>query len=306
MDYASFSEKLAAVSAINIVPFHCETKDINWEGLEENINFLIKHGLKVIVSNGNTGEFYGLPLAEAKEVTKKVVEIVDGRATVIAGIGYSVGTAIELGKAAQRDGADGVMIHQPIHPYITEDGAVDYFKNIINELDIPSVIYFKNPNLSDDVIHRLAPLEKFAGVKYAINDLQRLTKAIRQTPKSSNIAWICGTAEKWAPFFHHSGTVGFTSGLVNVNPEKSLVLFDALQEGDQQLVWDIWEEILPFENLRAKYNDGNNVVVIKEAMEQLGLTAGITREPVGPLHENDKKELFTILNKWSKISKTQA
>lgn len=298
MDYAQFSKRFSTISAINILPFYPESKAINWNGLDENIEFLIRHGVEVVVPNGNTGEFYALGIEEAKQVTKRVTEIVDRRATVVAGVGYSVETAIELGLAAQEAGADCVMIHQPIHPYITEDGAVEYFRKIIDALDIPSIIYFKDPNLSDNVIKRLAPLKKLVGVKYSVNDVQRVTKLIRDVPKEYHIAWICGTAEKWAPFYFLSGASGFTSGLVNVFPKKSFMLLDAMKQVDQERVWKIWEDILPFEDLRGMHNNGNNVVVIKEAMEQLGLTAGVTREPVEPLTAADKALLQELLNKW--------
>lgn len=298
MNYANFSKKFSTISAINMLPFEKDTKAINWTGLEENIEFLLQNKMEVLVPNGNTGEFYALTVAEAKEATNKVVELVAGRATVMAGIGYAVDTAIELGKAAQEAGADCVMIHQPIHPYITSRGAVTYFKTIIEALDIPSIIYFKDPHLSDEVLQELAPLEKLVGVKYAINDLPRFAKLVLEVPKEHNIAWICGTAEKWAPFFFNAGAVGFTSGLVNVYPKKSLELLDALRQGNQETVWKVWNEVLPFEDLRAKYNNGNNVVVIKEAMEQLGLTAGVTREPVDPLKEEDKREVAELLESW--------
>ena len=298
MDYANLSKKFSTISAINMLPFDKETKAINWTGLEENIDFLLRNNMEIIVPNGNTGEFYALTIAEAKEVTEKVVELVDGRATVVAGVGYAVDTAIELGKAAQEAGADCVMIHQPIHPYITSRGAVTYFKSIIEALDIPSIVYFKDPNLSDEVLKELAPLEKLVGVKYAVNNLPRFAKLVQEVPAEHNIAWVCGTAEKWAPFFYNAGAVGFTSGLVNIYPQKSLEMLAALREGDQETVWRTWEEVLPFEDLRAKYNNGNNVVVIKEAMEQLGLTAGVTREPVDPLDDNDKQEVAALLESW--------
>ncbi|MFC7687084.1 dihydrodipicolinate synthase family protein [Ureibacillus sp. GCM10028918] len=304
MGYSNLTKKFSTISAINIVPFKNETKEIDWKGLEDNIQFLLKNKLEVIVPNGNTGEFYSLTFEEANSITKEVVRLVDGRATVVAGVGYAVDTAIEMGKVAQKAGADCVMIHQPIHPYVTEKGAIEYFRNIIEALDIPSIIYFKDPNLSDNVLKELAPMEKLVGVKYAINDLPRFAKLVRQVPKKHNIAWICGTAEKWAPFFFNAGSVGFTSGLVNLYPEKSVELLTALREDNKEIVWKAWSEILPFENLRAKNNNGNNVVVIKEAMELLGLTAGITREPVAPLGENDKKELSDILKSWKLTSES--
>ena len=110
MDYAAFSKKLETISAINITPFDKQTRRIDWEGLEANIEFLLANGAEVIVPCGNTGEFYALTLEEAKEVTRRVVEIVNDRAIVMAGIGYSVDTAVELGKYAQKVGAHCVMI----------------------------------------------------------------------------------------------------------------------------------------------------------------------------------------------------
>lgn len=298
MNYREFRKKFETICAISITPFYQDTKEIDWAGVEENINFLIDNGVEVIVPCGNTSEFYALTLDEAKEEMRRVVEIVNGRALVLAGIGYAVPTAIELGRYAQEVGADAVMIHQPIHPYITSRGAVSYFTSIIEALDIPSVIYWKDANLSDDVLKELAPLEKFVAVKYAINDLPRFTKIVREVPKEHHVTWVCGTAEKWAPYYFHVGAKGFTSGLINLYPQKSFEMLHALQNGDQDTVWKVWAETLPFENLRAKYNNGNNVVVVKEAMNQLGLTAGLTREPVDPLDEKDQAEVTSILRGW--------
>lgn len=298
MNYKDFGRHFETICAINITPFHPDTLQIHWDALADNVRFLIDHGVNVIVPCGNTGEFYGLTLEEAKAVTKRVVEIVEHRAIVVAGIGYSVATAIELGSYAQEVGADCVLIHQPHHPYITNDGAVSYYKKIIDALDIPSVIYFKDPNLSDDVLFQLATLEKLIAVKYAINDLPRFAQIVRDVPKEHSITWICGTAEKWAPFYWSAGARGFTSGLINVAPEKSFAMLNALKAGDEEASWRVWQEILPFENLRAKHNNGNNVVVVKEAIEQMGLQAGPTREPCAPLNEGDRVALSMILDNW--------
>ncbi|MDF2724730.1 MAG: dihydrodipicolinate synthase [Paenibacillus sp.] len=301
-NYAELSTQLETISAISMTPFYPGTKAIDWDGLEQNIHFLLGHGVKVIVPCGNTSEFYALTLEEAKAQVKRVVDIVGGRALVVAGIGYAADTAIELGAYAQEAGADAVMIHQPIHPYITNRGAISYYTKIMDALDMPTIIYFKDANLSDDVLKELAPLEKLVAVKYAINDLQRFTKLVRDVPKEHGVTWICGTAEKWAPFFYHSGAKGFTSGLVNLYPQKSFEMLAALQRGDQETVWKAWEETLPFENLRAKYNSGNNVVVVKEAMNQLGLSAGVTREPVDPLDDHDRAEVIKILKGWGLLA----
>ncbi|PZE21051.1 dihydrodipicolinate synthase family protein [Paenibacillus xerothermodurans] len=305
MNYAEFSKKLETITAINITPFDEVTREIDWEGLEQNIEYLVANGAEVIVPCGNTSEFYALTLDEAKAETKRVVEIVNKRAIVMAGVGYSADTAIELGRHAQEVGADCVMIHQPIHPYITTPGAISYYRKVIEALDIPSILYLKDPQVSDDILMTLGALEKCVGVKYAINDLPRFSTTIGNVPKEYNIAWICGTAEKWAPYFYNAGARGFTSGLMNVYPEKSKQMLSALQAGDWDKVWNVWAEVLPFENLRARYNAGNNVVIVKEAMEQLGLRAGVPREPVDPLNQAEKQEVSAMLQKWGKLAVLQ-
>lgn len=298
MNYVDFGKKLETISGITVTPFHEETKEVDWEGVKENVEFLIANGIEVIVPCGNTSEFYSLTLKEAKEEISKTVEYTAGKSTVIAGVGYSADTAIELGNHAKEAGADGIMIHMPIHPYITNNGAVEYFKKIIEAVDLPSIIYFKDSNLSDDVILELASLERLVGVKYAINDLPRFTATVQAMNPAHHVTLICGTAEKWAPFFYYAGAKGFTSGLVNLYPKKSLELLSALELDEKDKVWRIWHEILPFENLRAKYSSGNNVVVVKEAMEQLGLRAGVTREPVGPLNTQDKQAVEKLIQEW--------
>lgn len=298
MNYSQLSKNLETICAISMTPFKKEDKKIDWGGVEENANFLVENGIKVITLCGNTSEFYALTIDEAKKEISKVVEVVNGRAMVVAGIGYSVETAIEMGKHAKEAGADAVMIHMPVHPFINESGATSYFKEIIEAIKLPSIIYFKNPNISDSVLKELIKLDKLIGVKYAINDLPRFAKLLKEVPQDCNVTWVCGTAEKWAPFFFNAGAKGYTSGLVNLYPQKSFELLKAMEQGDSEIVWDIWNKLLPFENMRAKYNDGINVAALKEAMNLIGFNGGVTRPPVDSLDQEDKDEVARILTDW--------
>ncbi|MFZ4451211.1 dihydrodipicolinate synthase family protein [Salibacterium aidingense] len=297
METKTAAEKLKTISAINITPFHPD-HSIDWEALKRNVDYLLDKHLEVIVPCGNTGEFYSLTVEEAKEENRKVTEWVSGRATVIAGIGYSVDTAVEMGLDAKEAGADAVLIHMPIHPYMNEGGTAAYFRNIMEAIDMPAVIYFKNPALGDAVLKELTPLPQLAGVKYAINDLPRFTKIVRETPEDHGVTWVCGTAEKWAPYFWAAGAEGFTSGLVNLYPEISFELLQALRQGNWQRTWELWHTMVPFEDLRARHNAGNNVVVIKEALQMLGFPAGPTREPVSALSAEENQEVADLLEDW--------
>ena len=63
----------------------------------------------------------------------------------------------------------------------------------------------------------------------------------------------------------------------------------------------VWKEVAPLEKLRASHHSGNNVTVIKEAMNLLDLPGGYVRESVGELNEAGREELVRILRTWNKI-----
>jgi 4-hydroxy-tetrahydrodipicolinate synthase len=291
-------EKLKNVHAVNVTPFR-EDGTIDYEGLEENVRFLLDNGAEVIVPCGNTGEFYALTVEEAQAVARFVVEIVDGRVTVLSGVGHDLKTAQEMALSAQDAGADAVMIHQPAHPYLMAEGLIRYYTRIARGLHIGVALYVRHPAIDRDVLDRVTALDNVVAVKYAINDLPTFATIAQSVDHP--VAWVCGTAESWAPFFFAAGAEGFTSGLVNIAPERSLAMLAALRRGDRRSVMAVWKEVAPLEKLRASHHSGNNVTVIKEAMNLLGLPGGYVREPVGKLNEADRQELVRILKTWNKI-----
>jgi 4-hydroxy-tetrahydrodipicolinate synthase len=156
----------------------------------------------------------------------------------------------------------------------------------------------RHPAIDGDVLDHVTALDNVVAVKYAINDLPTFATIAQSVDHP--VAWVCGTAEMWAPLFA-AGAEGFTSGLVNVAPEKSLAMLAALRQGDRRSVMAVWKEVAPLEKLRASHHSGNNVTVMQEAMNLLGLPGGHVREPVGELKVADRQELVRILKTWNKI-----
>ncbi len=300
MDYADLAGRLRTVHAINVTPFR-EDGGVDYASLEKNVEFLVAHGLEVIVPCGNTGEFYSLNMEEAKAVTRFVAEKVDGRSKVLAGIGYDTKTAGQMASFAQDVGADAVMIHQPVHPYVTPKGLVRYYTEIAQGVEIGVVLYVRHQAIDREVLDRVTALENVLAVKYAINDLPSFGGLVQSI--DNPVVWICGTAEMWAPFFFAVGAEGFTSGLVNIAPEMSLKMLEGLKGGDRKSVQAVWREAAPLERLRAKDHSGYNVAVIKEGMELLGLAPGRMREPSSGLDETDRQELVRILRGWGKLDR---
>jgi 4-hydroxy-tetrahydrodipicolinate synthase len=94
------------------------------------------------------------------------------------------------------------------------------------------------------------------------------------------------------------GARGFTSGLVNVSPEISLRMRDALRSGDQAAAMRVWDLIKPFEDLRGADSSANNVSVVKEALEQLGLCRRDVRAPSSVLSPADRENVAASLAAW--------
>ena len=105
-----------------------------------------------------------------------------------------------------------------------------------------------------------------------------LAECLRAT-KGHPAVWVCGLAEGWAAPFYALGTRGFTSGLVNVDPKRSLAIWTALEAGDFAAAKRLVDAIAPFEAMRTKFNNGANVTVVKEAMMLLGRAVGPVRTP---------------------------
>src|SRR5699024_3846658 len=123
-----------------------------------------------IVPCGNTGEFYSLSLKECELVTKVVLDELDESVSGLVGVGYNLETAIKQSKFAEGNGADGVMIHQPIHPHITEQGLIDYYNQIAESVNIGVVLYVKSNDLSIEGFRELSRVKNIVGIKYSVKD----------------------------------------------------------------------------------------------------------------------------------------
>jgi 4-hydroxy-tetrahydrodipicolinate synthase len=255
-------------------------------------------GIHNIVAAGNTGEFYALTPQEISRVHEAAVCGVAGKAPVTAAVGRSLREAVGMAKDAAAIGASAVMSHQPVDPFAAPAAQIDYFCNLADASPLPLVAYVRADGFSVDDMVRLAGHGNVAGIKFATTDLMLLSRSIAAADPAGAL-FVCGLAESWAPSFTAAGARGFTSGLVNVAPELSLAVHDALAKGDFDSARAIVNRLEPFERMRTKYRNGANVTVVKEAVSYSGLNVGPVRVPGLPmLDQNDREDLFTLLRDW--------
>jgi 4-hydroxy-tetrahydrodipicolinate synthase len=154
-----------------ITPF--QDGEVDFETLEELVQFQIEHGIDAIVPVGTTGESPTLSYAEHKKVIERVVKAAAGKVPVIAGTGSnSTAEAIELTEFAKKAGADATLQVCPYYNKPTQEGFYQHFKAIAEEVDLPMVLYNIpgrcGAGLTSQTVARLAELENVVAIKEAM------------------------------------------------------------------------------------------------------------------------------------------
>lgn len=292
------SEALRSVVAITVTPFDADGR-IAEDAYAAVVARMVSAGIHAITPNGNTSEFYSLSPDELARALAVTVKAVDGRATVIAGVGHDVGRAVAMTREAAAAGAQAVMVHQPVHPYQSQDGWVAYHRAIAAAApDLGVVCYLRNPLITPGAIAALADAcPNVIGVKYAVPDAFALHAAVEAA--ADRLVWVCGLAETWAPFHWLTGARGFTSGLANIAPALSIALLGHLRAGRLDEAMAVWRVVKPIEDARARHGNADNVSVVKEALAQLGLCGRAVRPPITELPAEGRQEVAEILRGWA-------
>ncbi|WP_406434418.1 dihydrodipicolinate synthase family protein [Streptomyces sp. NBC_00631] len=302
MSSAAFETQRAALAdvvAIPVTPF-AEDGGVDQDAHRALLRRLLDGGVRTLTPNGNTGEFYALAPQERQLVTEATLDEAGGRAVVLVGVGHDIATAVAAARHAREHGAQMVMVHQPVHPYVSQSGWVDYHRAIAASVpELGVVPYVRNAQLPGARLAELADAcPNVIGVKYAVPDAAKFA-AFTRDAGLDRFVWVAGLAEPYAPSYFSAGATGFTSGLVNVAPAVSLNMIEALRSGDYPAAMKVWEQIRRFEELRAANGSADNVTVVKEALASLGLCRRDVRPPSRQLPEAERAEVAAIAAGWS-------
>ena len=286
--------RLTGISGILVTPYY-GGGDIAPGRLAPIIDRALGAGVHLPVVNGNTGEFYALTTDEACTMVREVVAMVGGRAPVLAGVGRGIRDACRLARASSDAGAAALMVHQPPDPFVAPRGTVDYVRAVHDASDgLPIMLYLRNDAIGTGGIAALCALPGVVGVKWATPNPLRLAEA--RAACDPSITWVGGLAEVWAPPFYAVGARGFTSGLINVWPERSIAIHAALEASDYGRARELIAGMRVFEDIRAEELSGTNVTTVKAALQALGRDCGPTRPPSAwPLSENQQGRMMQFL-----------
>jgi 4-hydroxy-tetrahydrodipicolinate synthase len=281
-----------------ITPF--QDGQIDFETLEELIEFQVEGGIDGIVPVGTTGESPTLSYEEHKKVIETVVKVVDGRVPVIAGAGAnSTAEAIELTTFAKKVGADATLQVGPYYNKPMQEGFYQHFKAIAEEVDLPIVLYNIpsrcGAGMTAETISRLSEIENIVAIKEASGSLDLASEITTRC----DITIISGDDSFTLPLAAIGGK-GVISVVANIVPADVKALTDLILEGDFVSALK-WHKKL-FALSKGMLTLATNPIPIKAAMAILNMASEEMRLPMTPLEDSKRGILKQTLTGYGLIS----
>jgi 4-hydroxy-tetrahydrodipicolinate synthase len=268
-----------------------ENDTIDFEGLQANVDALVRGGVHGLVATGTMGESASLDLDERRQVTAAICEAAGGRVPVLAGIAAPTArVATRYARAAQEAGATALMMLPPLN-YNGDFREIAAYFAAVGAATGMEIMAYNNPGasgveLSVEMIARLGnEVDAVVAIKECSGETRNIAAIIGAT--SDDFEVVVG-GDDFALEGFCAGATGWVSGVANVIPADCVKLYDACREGDLATAREIYQRMLPLARLDF---DPKLVQYFKGAMDQVGFRGGLCREPRMPLTGSESEIL---------------
>ncbi len=277
---------------VMITPFDTEGK-VDLKALATFTDWQISDGIHGLIPLGSTGEFLSLSQDERDGIAETVIKTAAGRVPVLIGTGAEdTREALRLSRAAERMGADGVMIIPPFYSTPTDDELVHHYKTIAAGIDIPIMVYNNpataNVDLKPALVARIAEIDGCDYIKESTLEVTRVRDIIR----------LCG--ERMTVFGGILGFESFVEGAAgwvavasNVAPKALARLFTLV--ADENRIPEARDLYLKYLPLIEAVGGQRYVAGTKSLLTHMGFAAGYPRPPRLPLPTSVDAEMAEIV-----------
>jgi 4-hydroxy-tetrahydrodipicolinate synthase len=269
---------------------------VAYDELRKLVELQIKGGIDGLVPVGTTGESPTVTHEEHLEIIRCTIEAVRGRVPVIAGTGSnSTHEAVDMTKAADAAGADGMLLVAPYYNRPTQEGLFRHFAQIAEATDKPIVLYSIpgrcGVEIGVGVIERLrAKYPHVAHVKEAGGSVDRVDQIIQTMGDSVTV--LSGDDSLTLPFMS-VGAKGVISVVSNYFPREVTKLAALALAGDFAGARALHRKLYPL--FKAFFIE-SNPVPIKMAMARKGFIGSEeVRLPLSPMTAASRKALLGAL-----------
>lgn len=273
-----------------VTPFH-EDGSVNFDKLDELIDYHCENGTDSLIICGTTGESSTLSEEEHMQCIKFAVERAKHRLPVIAGTGSNATyTTIDMSKEAVEDGVDGLLIVTPYYNKATQSGLIAHYKAVAAEAKAPIIMYSvasrTGLNIAPETVATLVKeVPNIVGVKEASGNISQVARIMSLT--DGNIDLYSGNDDQIVPLLSLGGK-GVISVLSNVAPKETHDICAKYFAGDVQGACELQLKAIPLiEQLFCEVNP----IPVKKAVNLMGMECGGLRMPLTELSPEHEKSL---------------
>lgn len=271
---------------------------VDYDKLEELVEYHIENGTSGIVPCGTTGESPTLTHNEHEKVITKVVEKAKGRIPVIAGTGSNnTSEALRLTKYAKEAGADSALMITPYYNKPTQEGLYKHYRAIAEEVDIPIIVYNvpsrTGVSIFPETVARLYELKNIVAIKEASGNIDQTSQIL----KLCDITVLSGDDSLTLPILSVGGK-GVISVVANILPREISEMVSSFLGGKVEESQKMHKKLFPI--CKAMFIE-TNPIPIKTAMKLLGRLNGEMRLPLCEMGNAHEKQLLDTLKEYGLI-----
>jgi len=289
------SLKVQGIIPALVTPMN-EDGTVSEKGLRVVIDHVIDGGIHGIFILGSQGESFALTLEEKTSVIKASIQISAGRVPVYVGTGMiTTAQSVQMTALARELGADAVSVITPYFIRPSQRELIDHYRAIADAAGDMPVLLYNNPmrtavSIDVETVVTLAEIDNVAGMKDSSADLLQTMKYIDATRDMNFSVLVGNDASIYATMM--CGGKGAVAATANVAPALIVGIYNAVKAGDIDKARELQYKLFP---IRQAFTLGTFPLVVKEAMNIMGLPAGPARKPIQPLLPEKRAELEKIL-----------
>ncbi|HIQ16936.1 MAG TPA: dihydrodipicolinate synthase family protein [Novosphingobium capsulatum] len=232
------------------------------------VDDLIRDGVTGVIALGTVGENNSLEYEEKVQVLSAIVEVVDGRVPVITGVSeYDTRRAVRYAQAAEKAGADGLMLLPPMVYVPKAHELVNHFKGVAENTGLPIMLYNNPPAyrtvIDKDVLAALVDVKNIVAVKESAPDTRRFTDF--RNAFGDRYVLFAGLDDVALEGLY-LGAQGWVSGLTNAFPKESVELVNAFARGDHAKAMEIYRWFMPLLHLDAEHDLVQSIKLAEQVM----------------------------------------
>lgn len=265
-----------------ITPFTA-SGEVDFESFRNCVDFSVRNGSHGVLISGTSAEPSALTLEERAQLYREAIDVDARRVPVVAATGSQSERETQLlCDAAEKAGADALLVVTPYYIRPPQRGLAQYYVNLCRRTSLPVMIYHIPGRAAvsmqiETLKEIVAKADNMVGMKHAVNDLGFVTHVLA----AFGFEWrvFVGLEDLSFPMMT-IGACGLMNAVGNLAPKKLSQMCEAIDRGDLAAGRRLHYELAELNE--AVFYD-TNPIPIKYMMWKMGLIAKNShRLPMAP------------------------